>query len=437
MTPLSLIREHKALLFGLSLCTMVACSKTTKKVTASFTCPDTICNNVPLNLTNTSVNATNYHWSFGQGSTDSSLTSTNLTLAANTLYRPVFSDYVKINDEYVMFVVNNGDGTLIRLDFGTSLLNNSPVATNLGNLGVIQVQNEGFQIINANGNWYGLLVGGDRNYGTTPQVYKINFGTNIKNTTPQVTTYPFAEFAQPIDLYTFTENSNWYGFTVNAVNNTMTRINFSSDLTTAPSVTTLSNITTLNYPTGICAYNDNSKWYVFVTDGKTSNAGTITRLDFGTSLLSTPTVTQLGDVGNKLSKPRDMIIMRSGTRLVGYVVNADNNLLQLDFNGNIQNVPTVKDLGDLGKLNFPHSFSKLFTVDGDVYTFVPSVLANTLTRIKLPNYLVNTVPPSSTDKDPVLTGYVIPGVYNICLTVDMGQPTEASYCKQVTVKNCN
>lgn len=439
MNPLFRLKEHKAILLGVSLCSMVACTKPAQKlVTASFKCPDTICNNLSLNLINTSANASNYHWSFAIGSTDSSLSSVNLDLPVGALYRPVFSDYIKINDEYVMFVVNNGDGTITRLDFGTSLLNTSPTVTYLGRLGSIQVQNEGFQIINANGNWYGLLVGGDLQYGTTPQLYKINFGTNLKNVNPQVTTYPFSQFAQPIDLFTFTENSDWYGFTVNAENNSMSRINFSSNLANTPSVTTLSNVSTLNYPTGICTYNENGKWYVFITDGKTSNAGTITRLDFGTSLLSTPTVTQLGDVGNKMSKPRDMVVMRSGSRLVGYLVNADNNLLQLDFNGNIQNTPTVtKDYGDLGKLNFPHAFSKVFTADGELYSFVPNVIAGTLTRIKFPNYLVNTVPPTSNDKDPVITGYVKPGAYNICLTVDMGQPTEASYCKQITVIDCH
>ncbi|MDH7462927.1 hypothetical protein QEG73_16650 [Chitinophagaceae bacterium 26-R-25] len=439
MNPLSLLSERKGFLLCMSLCTLVACTKVPQKiVTAKFKSPDTLCNTVTLNLVNLSENATKYHWSFAQGSTDSSLTATNLSLPAGAIYRPVFSDYVKINDEYVMFVVNNGNGSITRLDFGTSLLNNSPVATYLGSLGAIQVQNEGFQIINANGNWYGLLVGGDLQYGTTPQVYKINFGTNLKNINPEVSTYPFSEFAQPIDLFAFTESSNWYGFTVNAENNTMARINFSSNLSNAPSVTTLSNITTLNYPTGICTFYDNSKWYAFITDGKTSKAGNITRLDFGTSLLSTPIVTQLGNVGNKMSKPRDMVVMRSGSRLLGYVVNADSSLLQLDFNGNIQNVPTVtKDYGDLdGKLKFPHAFSKIFTVDGDLYSFVPNVTASTLTRIKFPNYLVNTVPPTSTDKDPVITGYIKPGVYNICLTVDMGQPTEASYCKQITVVDC-
>jgi hypothetical protein len=98
----------------------------------SFTIPDTVCVNTPVNITNTSTGATNYFWNFCVGGINSVPSAQNLGTFGGLLSQPVFSDIVEDNGNYYVFVVDFYQGALTRLDFGTSLLN-TPTATNLPN----------------------------------------------------------------------------------------------------------------------------------------------------------------------------------------------------------------------------------------------------------------------------------------------------------------
>ncbi len=184
---------------------------------ASFTAPDTVCLNTSIAITNTSVNASTYYWNFCTADANSIPVAVNLGNPGNLLNGPVFTDFVQVNGNFYVFVVNNFNGTVTRLDFGNSLLNN-PTAVNLGNLGgVLEVNCEGIQIVNNSGRWYAFIVGGDPDFGTQPQLVKVDFGTDITNTSPVATNWGnLGNMYQSIDFYMFQDQGNWYGFTVNA-----------------------------------------------------------------------------------------------------------------------------------------------------------------------------------------------------------------------------
>jgi gliding motility-associated-like protein len=397
---------------------------------ASFSSPDTVCVNTTVKINNTSINPSTYYWSFCAGDIGGNITAQNLGNPGGYLNGPVFSDFVNVNGLFYVFIVNNYNGTITRLDFGNSLLN-TPTPVNLGNLGVIQIQTEGIQIVNSKGNWYALVVGGDPQFGTTPQLYKINFGANITNTTPTVTKYPnIGNMNQPIDLYTFSDNTgHLYGFTTNAKNNTITKFDFTTDLNNAPTAVSLNNVPYLDYPTGINALFNNGNWYVFITN-QFSNS--IERLDFGNSLLNNPTAVNLGTVGNTLSQPRDIYILQTCDKIIGYVVNANNTITRLDFNNNIESVPTTTSLGNIGNFSFPHSISKIFRVGNDLYSFVTNVSNNTITRLKFPGCTSSSIPSSTLQNPPDIT-YSAPGNYSLNLTIDEGLPTQSSFCKPIVV----
>lgn len=399
--------------------------------TASFSAPDTVCINSTVKINNTSTNASSYSWSFCAGDAGGTVVADNIGNPGYFLNGPVFSDFVKVNGMFYVFVTNNYSGTLTRLDFGNSLLN-TPTAIDLGNLGKIQIHLEGIQIVNSNGKWYTFLVGGDADHGTTPQLYKLDFGSNITNTFPIVTTYPIGNMAQPIDLYVFKDQDYFYGLTINAKNNTITKFNFTNNLDNTPTAVNLSNIGNLNYPTGINAISVNGKWYVYITN---ENNSSITRLDYGNSLLNTPKAVNIGNPGGQLHRPRDIYIMQSCDKLIGFVNNGDgnyNSITRLDFNNDPESMPTATDLGNFGNFNFPHSFSKIFREGNDLYSFVTNVSNNSITRVKFPGCTSSSIT-NSTQQDPPDISYSAPGNYSINLTIDEDLPTQTSFCKSVVV----
>jgi gliding motility-associated-like protein len=413
-----------------------------KTATPGFIAPDTVCVNSPVTITNTSAGTSSYYWNFCVADLNTPPQGVNIGNPGNLLSAPVFIDYAFYNGNYYGFLTNHDPGNLIRLDFGNSLLNN-PTAINLGNFGGIipsGVGTEGIQIVNNEGKWYAIIVGGYTPSGSTPRILKIDFGTDLTNTTPTATNWgDLGNMSQPIDLHVFKENNNWYGFTVNAENNTITRFNFTNSFNNTPTAINLGNIGNLAYPTGIYAINDNGFWRVFVVNGgdNTRSSGTysLTRLDFGSSLLNTPTGVNLGNPGNMLQHPRDFTIMKMCGQIVGFAVNghfSNSNLVKLDFHNNLSSVPSVTSLGNTGNFNFPHSISKLFRVNNDVYGFIPNVANNTITRIKIDGCSSSNISGSSAQTpQPII--YNAPGTYNINLTIDDGLPTQGSICKQVVV----
>lgn len=406
---------------------------------ASFTVPDTVCVNTPVNIINSSTGVSNYYWNFCVASIDAAPTATNIGNPGG-LSMPVFIDYALYNGNYYGFLVNYNPGRLIRLDFGNSLLNN-PTSVDLGNFsGIIPTGAEAIQIVENEGRWYAIIVGGSPAAGSSPRILKVDFGSNLANTSPVATNWGnLGNMLQPIDLHVFKEGSNWYGFTVNSENNTITRFNFTNSFNNTPTAVNLGNIGNLQYPTGIYAINDNGFWRVFVVNGgdntRTSNACSLTRLDFGSSLLNTPTGTNLGNPGNMLQHPRDFTIMKLCNQIIGFAVNGNpnyNDLVKINFNNNLSVSPVLSSLGNSGSFNFPHSISKLFRVNNDVYGFITNVANNTISRLKFDGCSSSSLP-NSTLQNPPAVIYNAPGVYNINLTVDDGLPTQGTYCKQVVV----
>jgi hypothetical protein len=407
--------------------------KTLDEVTPNFIIPDTVCVNTPVKISNISLNATTSFWNFCVADPNANPVAVNLGNPGGSLALPVFTDIVSENGNYYVFVSNNWPGGLVRLDFGNSLLN-TPTVVNLGNVGgVIPNTIEGIQIVRNEGRWYAIMVGGDLvNGGIPSRVLKIDFGPNITNINPVGTNWGnIGNLAYPVDLHVFQENGIWYGFTVNAQNNTITRFNFTGSFNNAPTAVNLGNLGGLNFPTGIYAVKDNGNWHLFITND-VPNAS-LTRMDFGNSLLNNPTAVNLGNPGNVLYKTRDIYILKDCDKITALAVNADvDDLVKLDFHNNILSVPTGISLGNLGNLDFPHSISKLFRVGNDLYSFITNVDNNTITRIRFQGCNLSNIPNSNLQNPPPIT-YSAPGVYNISLSVDEGLPTQATVCKQVVV----
>jgi gliding motility-associated-like protein len=401
-------------------------------VTAGFTVPDTVCTNTQVQIINTSVGASSYFWSFCEASLASVPDGTNLGDPGGLLNAPVFTDLAQDNSgNYFVFAVNNYNSQVTRMNFGSSLLN-TPVADNLGNFsGVIPQNAEGIQLMNVSGKWTAIIVGGDPVSGNPSSIAKIDFGTSLGNPTPTAVNWGnIGGLSYPTDLYVFNVGANLYGYTVNSRNSTITRLNFGIDFSTTPTGINLGNLGNLNVPVGIGEVNDAGNWFLFITN---NGDGTLTRLSFGNSLLNTPVSQNIGNPGNSLDNPRDISFVRFCDGIKGYVINwTGDNVVQLDFSNNLFGIPTTNSLGNVGILDIPHSLSKFFRLNNDIYSFITNVNSNTITRLHFAGCNL----PGSTQQSPSAIIYSQPGVYDINLMVDVGLPTQTSFCKQIVVTNC-
>jgi gliding motility-associated-like protein len=410
--------------------------------TPAFIAPDTVCVNGQVTITNASIGGTTYFWSFCDADLTQVPQATNLGNISGILSEPVFMDIVSEGGNYYGLLVDHYPGDLIRLDFGNSLLN-APVATSLGNFGGIinaGYGSEGIQVVNNNGTWYALIVGGDPASLSVPKIVQVNFGATITNPAPVATDWGnLGGLLQPIGFYVFNDNNNWYGFTVNATNNTITRFNFGTSFDVPPTAVNLGNPGGyFDYPTSVSPLKDpaTGNWSVFITNGNSYSPSALERLDFGNSLLNnTPTAVNLGNPGNVLQEVRDIKIIQQCDQIIGFIADGTgNDLIRLDFNNNLLSVPTAVSLGNIGNFDFAHSLSKLFRVGADLYTFVPNVNNNTITRVRFAGCTSSTIP-NSTLQNPPAVSYSQPGTYHINLIMDDGLSTQSSFCKVVTVLN--
>lgn len=389
-----------------------------------FSIPDTVCTDESVTIGNLSRDADTYYWNFCSGNLINDPGGENFT-NPGTLDGPAFIDFAEDNGQYYAFITNHSDGTLVRNYYGSNFLN-TPVSENLGNFGgIIPLHAEGIQVINEGGNWYAFVVGGQRE---DARLLRLDFGNSLSNT-PSITNLgnPGDYLDYPVDLYITNEAGNWIGFTVNSNLNTLVRFDFGPSLTDPPNVVNLGNIGNFRQPCGILPIHENGNWYIFVSNYGSSE---ITRLDFGSSLLSNPAATSIGD-NSVLENPIDLTIIRDCENTYGFVLNRFDDIVRLVFNNGLDNPPEYTSLGEIGNLFTPHGISDVFRVGDTLYAFVAN-FNSTITRLYFPG-CDNATPHSSADRNPPQVTYNAPGVYNINLVIDEGQPDQENMCRNIVV----
>ncbi|SHN32841.1 gliding motility-associated C-terminal domain-containing protein [Chitinophaga sp. CF418] len=404
----------------------IVCLPVTAQV-ASFNIPDTVCVNTPVKIQNTSTGGNTYFWNFCSGNLFSTPVVSNLGNIGGSLSVPTFLSMAKDGNNYYAFITNN-IGQLVRYSFGNSFLN-TPSSDNFGNLGgAIPNHTEGVQVIQDINGWHVIAVGGTAEI--SPSIVKVDFGSSLANAPVATNWGNMGGMDYPHDLYITQEGSNWYGFTVNILNHTVTRFDFGNSVGNMPTAVNLGNLGNLSNPTGIFATQDNGNWYVFVTN---EGSNTITRLDFGNSLANTPTGMNLGGGGGIINGPRDISIIHDCGKIFALVVcGGSSDLTRLDFASDITSNFTATSLNSGGNFSFPHSISPIFREGNDLYAFITNATSNTLSRFVFNSCNSSSIA-SSTLKDPPDVTYNTPGTYTINLLMDETLATQTTYCRSIVV----
>ena len=311
---------------------------------------------------------------------------------------------------------------------------------------------EGLQIVqdvNGTSEWYGFIVGGNPSYtgGTTPSyLARLDFGSSLANPSPELTILieddDFDTLNFPHDLYIFYDNESaspmWHGFTVNKLNGTIARFDFTSGINEMPVVHNLGNPDDrLSRPVGIFPIQDNGLWYVFVTDNDGDKG--LFRLDFGEDILNPyPDCTPVPiDIAGGIVHMRDISLFRSCNQVYGYIVAGhaydEFNLVKLNF-ADITTIPDAVTFGTLGyTIEFGHSISDIFRVDDDYYAMVCNHGSKNITRLILPS--CESIPSVSQDVQPqedII--YADPGWKTIEVIKDFGTAQQDNECFDIFVE---
>lgn len=415
---------------------MVSAMSTIYAQESLFKAPDTVCVRQDVQLMSNVPDKQSHYWGFCSGYLYNNPTGVNL--GDNFEFDgPSDIDVVRNDDgNYYGFVLNAGNNTLIRLDYGTDL-SSVPTVTSFGDVdGLFPIEANSMHLVRdlADSNWYMFVTSGAS--APNSALSRIDFGKSLANT-PAFVSFGNLEnkLAYPDGIFVGKEDGKWYAFITNKLTNEIIRCDMGDNISLTPTLTTL-NIPTsdLSAPTDIGALLDNGKWYFFVTNAASGGSGTgyILRVDMGSlSNLSPPNILISNTIPD-LSNPSAITLIRDCGRIHGFITNQfSHDIVRLEME-TIEGPYTGTDFANLGpgQTLSPTGISRVVRDRDNVYAFITNQANGTLTRMGF-EQCDNTNIPFSTTKTPPAYRYDTPGLYNIYYAVNEGLPDMQVQCKQI------
>ncbi|MCB0697334.1 MAG: hypothetical protein KDC07_08215, partial [Chitinophagaceae bacterium] len=193
------------------------------------------------------------------------------------------------------------------------------------------------------------------------------------------------------------DDGNYYGFAINAGNNSFLRMDFGTDLSSIPTITDFGNMDGI-FPdevNSLYLVRDlaDKRWYIFLTSGQTAATSALSRIDFGKSLSNTPNIVNFGNLENKLNYPTGVFVAKEGDKWYGFYCNFNGSqLMRFDLDSNISLTPTIKEILPVtpALLSGPTDIGAIID-GGKWYFFITNANANSVSRVDM-DKLTNETP---------------------------------------------
>ncbi len=272
---------------------------------ADFTFPSSACINETILLKNNSVSATRYLWDFCHDALPNISGATSAyAISSPGVIIPEGIEAVNDNGNWYVFFFGRNENTLYRLSYGADINNTSPTITSLGNLGSFFNLPTHIKIVKEGSSWYGFVVNfGDGN------LIKLNFGNSLSVGSGSISTTNLSSQGlancRGFDMINSEDGyvvllSAWGGGQLKA-------IRFSNGLANAPTdVRSVS--TSISSGMGISLIKSSNQWIGLVSD---FNSGNVVHCSFGPDLFNNSFVPVLTTVAS-LSNPRDLKLVQDG-----------------------------------------------------------------------------------------------------------------------------
>ncbi|MGK7390875.1 MAG: PKD domain-containing protein [Candidatus Cyclobacteriaceae bacterium M2_1C_046] len=291
-----------------------------------------VCQQETLLFNNTS-SGTEFLWDFCSNDIEADPTESTGAIVDN-LSQAFGYDVVKQDDNYYGFVTNRGSNKLIRLNYGNSL-RNTPSITDLGNPGTLLKSPEDIDVVNINGNWYGLVA---LNLAYPDNaVILFDFGADITNPNPISRSLGNFNISSVIRGISTAYDKGNIVLVLAQSNYKVTLINFrdSFDNTIAPSDKIVTN-NLLNATTifSVETYNKCDEWFVFAASNNR-----IHKLNFGTDLFNIPISEESYPAADVGTLPFDINAVAEGDSTYLFIGNLDAPYVIYNFN-DFSSIPT-------------------------------------------------------------------------------------------------
>ena len=393
-----------------------------------------LCQSDTLKVNNLSDMAYSHYWTFCNKSSVTNLPTTTVLNHYNSLLNgPAMAEPVFDGSNYYLFITNYFNKKIIKANYGNSFLN-TPTITDLGNIGgVLPADLEGLEIKKEGNNWIGFVTGSNA-------IVRINFGTDVNNNSPTATNLGnLGQLAWPHELHIFYHDNTWIGFVANRNNNSITRLVFGSSLLNTPTAYNFTNIGLTGGASGIEVKQDkNNDFYAFVTDVLGQR---IVRLAFGKNISSnnSPTATTFNNLANAQQISRGILIIKGcNNEQIGYLSDENNKIIKLEFPNDLGGSITANNLGSfsntVGKSN---DLSDIIIQNDIAYFFSTNASGNTITRFAINMCSSSPQFPSQTTATPQNIKYLNTGKYIINYIMNPGEANEKDTCFEIEIKeNC-
>ncbi len=348
--------------------------------------PVQTCAGSGVNFSNTSTGAISHEWDFCPGDLNLTPTGQNLGNLAGFAFLQQIK-LIKSNGNYYAFAANFFGNDLIRLDFGNSM-NNTPVGFSYGALGVLNMP-IGVDLINEGGVWYALVS----NYGTN-KISLVDLGSDISLNTASGTDLGLLNSSGPRQIRIKQSNGQVFAIQANdASSNKINIIEFGNSILNTPTVTSFTH-TSFNESWGFdiefdCTLN---KYIGMVSNANSSN---LTVLDFGPVINSNPTV--IGTMISPIDFPAAIRIINDGGNYFVMGVGFDK-LGRLSLGNSLTNTPVRTFDDSIANSVNPRGVD--FIKEGSQWFGLISNAGNaSVGKVVFPNPCVN-IPEFSTDPNP-------------------------------------
>ncbi|MCB0582863.1 MAG: hypothetical protein KDD10_26530, partial [Phaeodactylibacter sp.] len=334
-----------------------------------------------------------------------------------------FVDETANGGGYHLFVSNYDppSGQIRRLDFGNSL-DNTPATTIVNLPGASSSTNEGIDIVQSNGLYYGFLAAWDK-------IYRIEFGADITNGNPavtQVTGYESIGFswAHSLDLHQI--DGEWWGILTARSSGKLVILFWGSDV--SGPVLNAWGYTGGNAGsqfTGAAYIEEGGNHYVLACDFVNG----LIRFDFGNALSNTPTATNLGffGSGNQWSV---MAYRECEDGYLGFLFKEtgdDHKVIR--FSPGIASPPVVVNtINGLGRISGTSSFHR---VGDDLVFFASRSYDGKIAKLYYEGCNGIDIP-NSTAANPSVV-FPEPGEYEVRVVLNEGLPNQQTICETITI----
>jgi PKD repeat protein len=277
-------------------------------------------------------------WDFCEG--DLALVPTLHTGTAQDFNIPVGTALIQADDKWYGFVTSLSNNSIIRLDFGISLLNTSPTITNLGNIGGLLNGPQEIKVIEYQSNFYAFVFNKNVN-----KLVRINLGTNLQDPTTSATAIVTGGGFDNGGLDVVFDGANWIASITNST--TLTIVNLGASPANNPPVENIVTTAAVPNANGIADVRfvrDGGLWYGFIV---AYSSWTIHRLDFGSSISNVfTTATKIATLS---AAPYGLVVEHDNGKWTMLTSTLQGKFYRLDLgtvvtNGN----PTLTNLGNLG-----------------------------------------------------------------------------------------